>query len=87
MQFLLRIFPVGGVNTGLGIVEDDDTRFGVCWGSVDVDGFELNKALFAPDFSSDEEGSTITDLFEAGVLVTIVDVVVIFDDVTENGVD
>lgn len=42
----------------------------------------------APDFSSDDDGSTITDvdLLDAGVLVTIVDVVVTFDDVIDDGV-
>lgn len=81
LQFRLRIFPDGGVRMGLEIVDDEDTRLGVWWGSVDADGIELNKT----DFSSDDDGSTITDLLEAGVLVTIVDV--IFDDVTEGGVD
>lgn len=83
MQFLLRIFPDGGVNTGLETV-DDDTLFGVRCGSLDADGIELKNAA---DFSSDDDGSTITDLLEAGVLVIIVDVVVMFDDVTEDGVD
>lgn len=68
---------------------DDETRFGVWWESLDADGIELNKALWAPDFSSDDDGSTMTDadLLDAGVLVTMVEVVVIFDDVTEDGVD
>lgn len=66
---------------GLEIVDDEDTRLGVWWGSVDADGIELNWA----DFSSDDDGSTMTDLLEAGVLVTIVEV--LFDDVTEGGVD
>lgn len=48
---------------------------------MDADGIEQNWA----DFSSDDDGSTMTDLLEAGVLVTIVDV--LFDDVTEGGVD
>lgn len=83
MQFRLKIFPVGGVNTGLEMVDDDETRFGVWCGSLDDDWSELNRA----DFSSDDDGSTMTDLLEAGVLVMMVDVVVIFDDVTEDGVD
>lgn len=87
LQFRLRIFPVGGVNKGLETVDDEDTRFGVRFGSFDADGNELKKALLPADFSSDDDGSTITDLLEAGVLVIIVDVVVIFDDVTEDGVD
>lgn len=66
------------------MVDEDETLFGVWWGSVEADVIELNNA---PDFSSDDEGSTITDLLEAGVLVMIVDVVVILDDVTEDGVD
>lgn len=88
MQFRLRIFPVGGVNTGLESV-DEETLFGVKCESLEADGIELYKALWIPDFSSDDDGSTITDadLLEAGVLVTIVDVVPIFDDVTEDGVD
>lgn len=70
------------------MVEDDDTLLGVrFWSEDDVDGFELNKALLAAKCSSDDDGSTMTDLLDAGVLVTIVDVVVIFDDVTEDGVD
>lgn len=70
------------------MVEDDETLFGVkFWSEDDVDGFELNKALLAAECSSDDVGSTMTDLLDAGVLVTIVDVVVIFDDVTEDGVD
>lgn len=81
MQLRLRIFPDGGVNTGLETV-DDETLFGVLCGSLV--GIELKNAL---DFSSDDDGSTITDLLEAGVLVIIVDVGVIFDDVTEDGVD
>lgn len=83
----LRIFPVGGVSTGLEMVDDEDTLLGVRFGSDDVDGWELNKLLLYADFSSDEDGSTITDLLEAGVLVTMVDVVVMFDDVTDDGVD
>lgn len=69
------------------MVEDDETLLGVRFGSEDVDGFELNKTLLAAECSSDDDGSTITDLLDAGVLVTIVEVVVIFDDVTEDGVD
>lgn len=70
------------------MVEDDETLFGVKFGSDDVEGFELYSALLAVKCSSDDDGSTITDLLEAGVLVIIVDVVVIFDDVTEeNGVE
>lgn len=83
----LRIFPVGGVSTGLESVDDDDTRFGVRLGSFEADGSELKKALLTADVSSDDDGSTMTDLLEAGVLVIIVEVVVIFDDVTEDGVD
>jgi hypothetical protein len=80
LQFRLRIFPDGGVSTGLDTV-DDETLFGVRCGSLDVDGIELK------NFSSDDDGSTITDLLDAGVLVIMVDVVVIFDDVTDDGVD
>lgn len=83
MQFRLWIFPEGGVNTGLETVEDE-TLFGVRCGSLDADAIELKNAL---DFSSDDDGSTITDLLDAGVLVIIVEVVVILDDVTEDGVD
>jgi hypothetical protein len=83
LQFRLIIFPDGGVNTGLETV-DDDTLFGVRCGSLDADGIELKNVA---ELSSDCEGSTITDLLDAGVLVIIVDVVVIFDDVTEDGVD
>lgn len=86
LQFRLTIFPVGGVSTGLERV-DDETRFGVWCESLDADGIELYKALWAPDFSSDDEGSTITDADLAGVLVTIVEVLAIFDDVTEDGVN
>lgn len=82
MQFRLRIFPDGGVRTGLETV-DDETLFGVRCGSLEVDGIELK---YVADFSSDDEGSTITDLLDAGVLVIIVEVVVMFDDVTEDGV-
>lgn len=69
------------------MVEDEETLLGVRFGSEDVDGFELNKALFAAECSSDDDGSTMTDLLDAGVLVTMVEVVVILDDVTEDGVD
>lgn len=77
MQLRLRIFPDGGVSTGLETV-DDETLFGVLCGSLE--GTELKNPLA---FSSDDEGSTITDLLEAGVLVIIVDVGVT-DDVTED---
>jgi hypothetical protein len=77
LQLRLRIFPDGGVSTGLETVEDE-TLFGVLCGSVA--GSELKNAL---DFSSDDDGSTITDLLEAGVLVIIVDVGVA-DDATEH---
>lgn len=88
LQFRLKIFPVGGVKTGLESV-DDETLFGVWCGSLDADGVELYKALITQDFSSDDDGSTMTvaDLLDAGVLVMIVDVVVIFDDVTEDRVE
>jgi hypothetical protein len=64
------------------MVEDDETLFGVCCGSEVPAEVEPNKAAF----SSDDDGSTITDLLEAGVLVMIVDVAVMFDDVTDVGV-
>lgn len=87
LRFRPRNFPVGGVNKGLETVDEDETRFGVCCESVGAD--EVNKALMAPDLSSGEDGSTMTDadFLDAGVLVMIVEVVVIFEDVTKDGVD
>lgn len=94
--------PVGGVNTGLEIV-DDETRFGVYCESVGVvDGavIELNKALLKPKLSSDDVGSfdTITrPLVDAeimlplrlvvGVLVIIVEVVGRVVDVIDDVFD
>lgn len=102
LQFLLSILPVGGVNTGLEIV-DDETRLGVYCESVGVvDGavIELNKALLKPKLSSDDVGSfdTITPpLVDAeimlplrlvvGVLVIIVEVVGRVVDVIDDVFD
>ncbi|CAO1298214.1 unnamed protein product [Diamesa hyperborea] len=99
---VLNILPVGGVNTGLEIV-DDDTRLGVYCESVGVvDGavIELNRALLKPKLSSDDVGSfdTITPpLVDAeimlplrlvvGVLVIIVEVVGRVVDVIDDGFD
>lgn len=102
MQFLLSILPVGGVNTGLEIV-DDDTRLGVYCESVGVvDGavIELNRALLKPKLSSDDVGSfdTITPPLDdaeimlplrlvVGVLVIIVEVVGRVVDVIDDVFD
>lgn len=102
LQFLLSILPVGGVNTGLEIV-DDDTRLGVYCESVGVvDGavIELNSALLKPKLSSDDVGSfdTITPPLDdaeimlplrlvVGVLVIIVEVVGRVVDVIDDVFD
>ena len=75
LQFRLRIFPVGGVKSGLEmVVDDDDTLLGVFCKSVRVDEDVVCKALVRVCLSSEVEGSTITEVlvFE-GVLVAIVD--------------